>query len=42
MGYLPSEFAAPGTDLAIDIRGHHEPAQTVELPFYRRTSRTPL
>jgi aminomethyltransferase len=36
MGYVPREFAAPGTSLAVDIRGKHEPAQVVPLPFYKR------
>ena len=27
-----------GTRLALDVRGHREPAQVVELPFYRRIS----
>ena len=29
-----------GTRLALDVRGHREPAQVVELPFYRRTPPT--
>lgn len=37
MAYVPSELAAVGTSLAIDIRGKHIPATVVELPFYRRT-----
>ena len=36
MGYIAPEFAQPGTELQIDIRGHVEPARVVELPFYRR------
>ncbi|MEX0675861.1 MAG: glycine cleavage system aminomethyltransferase GcvT [Pirellulales bacterium] len=38
MGYVPTDFARPGSEVAIDIRGHLEPARGVELPFYRRTS----
>jgi aminomethyltransferase len=30
------EFAAPGAQVAIDIRGRQEPATVVKLPFYRR------
>ncbi|MBI2827377.1 MAG: glycine cleavage system aminomethyltransferase GcvT [Planctomycetia bacterium] len=36
MGYVERAFAAPGTELSIDIRGRAEPAQVVALPFYRR------
>jgi aminomethyltransferase len=36
MGYVSPEFAQVGTELQIDIRGQVEPAQVVELPFYRR------
>lgn len=36
MGYIAPEFAAPGTELQIDVRGRIESARVVELPFYRR------
>ena len=36
MGYVPSEDAAPGTEIAIDIRGKAVPAVIVALPFYKR------
>jgi aminomethyltransferase len=36
MALLEPELAKPGTKLTLDIRGHLEPAQVVELPFYRR------
>jgi aminomethyltransferase len=36
MGYVPPQFATPGTKLEIDIRGSREPATVVTLPFYRR------
>ncbi len=36
MGYLAPEFAQPGAELQIDIRGRAEPARVVQLPFYRR------
>jgi aminomethyltransferase len=38
MGYVPAEFTAPGSEVAIDVRGSREPARAVELPFYRRAS----
>jgi aminomethyltransferase len=36
MGYVPTEFAVPGTDLQVDIRGKPHAAKVVPLPFYRR------
>ena len=36
MAYVPTALAAPGTPLAIDVRGKSLPAVVVELPFYRR------
>lgn len=36
MGYVEPKFAAPGTEVTIDVRGHRAPARAVELPFYRR------
>jgi aminomethyltransferase len=38
MGYCQPAFARPGTEVLVDIRGRHEPATVVELPFYRRGS----
>ncbi len=38
MGYIAQSHADPGTEVTIDIRGSHEPARTVELPFYKRTN----
>jgi len=38
MGYVPAELAAPGTQIEIDIRGQRAPAESVRLPFYRRSS----
>jgi aminomethyltransferase len=38
MGYLDPAQAAPGTEVAIDIRGREEPARVVKLPFYRRSN----
>ena len=39
MGYVRTEFSAPGTKLDIDIRGRRMPAAVCELPFYRPAER---
>ena len=36
MAYVQPQFAEPGTELAIDIRGASEPCRVVKLPFYAR------
>lgn len=36
MAYVAPASAAVGAALEIDIRGQHEPAQVVKLPFYKR------
>jgi aminomethyltransferase len=36
MAYVPAGQAVPGTELTIDIRGQHEPATVVKMPFYKR------
>lgn len=36
MAYVTPEVSAPGTDLAVDVRGRLEPVRVVALPFYRR------
>ena len=36
MAYVSPEVSAPGTDLAVDVRGRREPVRVVRLPFYRR------
>jgi len=36
MAYVPLEVSAPGTELAVDVRGRLEPVRVVALPFYRR------
>ena len=41
MGYIAPEFARPGTELQVDIRGHVESARIVELPFYSRNKKGP-
>jgi aminomethyltransferase len=38
MAYVQPQFAAPGTELGVDIRGSIEPARVVKLPFYSRGS----
>jgi aminomethyltransferase len=34
--YLPTEYAAVGTDFSVVVRGRNVPARVVETPFYRR------
>ena len=36
MGYIAPQFAQTGTRLEVDIRGKHNTAIVVELPFYKR------
>jgi aminomethyltransferase len=36
MAYVDAGQASGGTELAVDIRGRHEPADLTPLPFYRR------
>jgi aminomethyltransferase len=36
MGYMLPEFAKPGTELTVDIRGKSHFAKVVDLPFYSR------
>jgi aminomethyltransferase len=36
MAYVPPSFTEVGTPLLIDIRGSHEGAKVVPVPFYRR------
>ena len=36
-GLRSAAVRAPGTELAIDIRGTPEPATVVTMPFYKRT-----
>lgn len=36
MGYVPQEYATPGTKVVVDLRGRELPASVVELPFYKR------
>ncbi|WP_298458856.1 glycine cleavage system aminomethyltransferase GcvT [uncultured Cellulomonas sp.] len=41
MAYVVPDAAAPGTDLAVDVRGRAEPVRVVPLPFYRRPESVP-
>ena len=34
MGYVRTELAAVGTDLAVEIRGRAEPARVARTPFH--------
>jgi aminomethyltransferase len=36
MGYVPPDYARPGTLLEVDIRGKRAAATVVSLPFYKR------
>jgi aminomethyltransferase len=36
LGYVPAGASAPGTDLAIDVRGKSRRAKVVKRPIYRR------
>jgi len=38
MGYVPPAHAAPGTMLAVEIRGAPVSAEVVPLPFYKRSA----
>jgi aminomethyltransferase len=37
LGYVQTAFAAPGTEIDIDIRGRRVKAVVVRTPFYKRT-----
>jgi aminomethyltransferase len=37
MAYVDAAHAAPGSQVAVDVRGTHEPVEVVALPFYKRT-----
>ena len=36
LGFVKPEFAVPGTNLAVEIRGVDVPARVVPIPFYKR------
>ena len=39
LAYVPMDFAAPGTELAVEIRGNLVKAKVVPTPFYRRAKK---
>jgi aminomethyltransferase len=39
LGYIRSEFAEPGTEITIDVRGRERKATVVKKPIYRREER---
>jgi glycine cleavage system aminomethyltransferase T len=39
MALVEPASATEGKRLEVEIRGHHEPALVVSLPFYRRAER---
>ncbi len=36
MAYVPVQSRAPGTEIAVEIRGNQAPARIVPIPFYKR------
>jgi aminomethyltransferase len=40
LAYVPSEFAAPGSIVKVEIRGQGVKAQVVATPFYKRPKKT--
>jgi aminomethyltransferase len=36
MAYLPTERAAPGQEIAIDVRGRERPAVVASKPLYAK------
>lgn len=36
IAYVDAAHAEPGTAVAVDVRGKHEPVEVVALPFYKR------
>jgi len=34
LGYIPPEFAAPGTKLEVEVLGKKLPAEVVSMPMY--------
>jgi glycine cleavage system aminomethyltransferase T len=37
MAYVPPAVAGAAGELAVEIRGHREPARQLKLPFYTRS-----
>ncbi len=40
MAYVDPAARKTGTKLAVDVRGHREPARVVKLPFYKRARKS--
>ena len=40
LGYVPAQFAKPGTKIEIEIRGKRAPAEIVAKPIYRKATPT--
>jgi aminomethyltransferase len=40
MAYVPTEYATPETEVAVEIRGQMVKAKVVPLPFYKRPKKT--
>ncbi|QLD90881.1 glycine cleavage system aminomethyltransferase GcvT [Natronomonas salina] len=36
LGYVPVEYAGPGTELSVEVRGEPKHAEVASLPFYER------
>ncbi|MCH8923044.1 MAG: glycine cleavage system protein T, partial [Planctomycetes bacterium] len=36
MGYVAPQYARPGTEVMIDVRGRMQEARVVKMPFYKR------
>ena len=34
MGYVPTALAAPGTEIAVEVRGRGQTARVVKTPFH--------
>jgi aminomethyltransferase len=39
MAYLPADWAKPGSEVSIDVRGRRCPAKVVKKPFYKPAAR---
>ncbi len=37
MGYVPQQYAVPGTRVDVELRGKRDAASVVKLPFYKRS-----
>ena len=39
LAYLPLDSTAPGTEVAVEVRGNLVKAKVVPIPFYRRAKK---